>query len=81
MFDNTNTATVVDNNNKTTTSNKAKKAEPIVVHENNNGAMKLAETGIRSNNTIGAHILEEKEGWFYEWADKYDVWTDYSYTP
>ena len=44
MFDKTNTATVVDNNNKTTTSNKASKAKPIVVHENNNGAMKLAET-------------------------------------
>ena len=42
--------------------------------------MKLAETGMRSNNTIGAHIVEEKEGWFYEWADKYDVWNDYSNT-
>ena len=62
MFDNTDTATVVDNDIKTTTSNKASKAEPIVVHENNNGAMKLAETEMKSNNTLGAHIVEEKEG-------------------
>ena len=80
MFDNTNTATVVNNNNKTTTSNKVKKAEPIVVHENNNGAMKLAEAGMESNNTLGAHIVEEKEGWFYRWTDKYDMWNDDSHT-
>ena len=62
MFDNKNTATIVDNNNKTTTSNKALKAKPIVVNENNNGAMKLAEARMESNNTFGAHIMEGKEG-------------------
>ena len=62
MFVDMNTATVVDTNNKTTTNNKASEAKPIVVHENNNGAMKLAETGMESNNTLGAHIMEEKEG-------------------
>ena len=35
--------------------------------------MKLANTGLKSNNTLGARIVEEKERWFYEWADKYDV--------
>ena len=73
MFDNTNTTTIVDNDNKMTTSNKTKKAEPIIIHENNNGAMKLAETGMESNHTLGAHIVEEHEGWFYGLADKYDV--------
>ena len=43
--------------------------------------MKLANTGLKSNNTLGVHIVEEKKGWLYEWADKYDVWNDYSYTP
>ena len=80
MFDNTNTATVVKNNDKTNTSSKLKKAKPVVVHENNNGSMKLAEAGMESNNTLGAHIMEEKEGWFYGQADKYDVWNDYSHT-
>ena len=80
MFDNMNTATVVNTNNKTTTSNEASKAKPIVVHENNNSAMKLAEAGMEPNNTLGAHIMEEKEGWFYWWADKYNVWNNYSHT-
>ena len=60
MFDNANTTTVIDTNN-TTTSNKSSKAKPIVVHENNNGAMKLAEAGIEPNNNLGVHIMEKKE--------------------
>ena len=43
--------------------------------------MKLADTGLNSNNTLGAHVVEKKDGWFYEWANNYDVWNDYSYTP
>ena len=81
IFDNTNAATVVDTNNKSTTSNKASKAKPIVVHENNNGAIKLAEAGTESNNTLGAHpYYGTKKWWFYGWADKYAVWNDYSHT-
>ena len=43
--------------------------------------MKLPDTGLKSNNTLGAYIVEEKEEWFYGWADNYDVWNDYSYSP
>ena len=43
--------------------------------------MKLADTRLEPNNTLGAHIVEEKEGWFYGWTDNYGVWNDYSYTP
>ena len=64
MVGNTNTATVVENYNKATTVSKSGKAKPVVVHESNNGAMKLADTGLKSNNTLGAHVVEEKEGWF-----------------
>ena len=78
---NTDTPTVVEDNNETTTVSKLGKTKTVVVHENKNGAMKLANTRLKSNNTLGAHIVEEKEGWFYEWADKYDVWNDYSYAP
>ena len=28
--------------------------------------MKLANTGLKSNNTLGAHIVQEKEGWFMD---------------
>ena len=54
MFDNTNTATVVKNSNKTTTVSKSGKVKPVVVHERNNGAMKFADTDVKSNNTLGA---------------------------
>ena len=46
-------------------------------HDNTN----LANNGLKSNNTIGTHIVEEKEEWFYEWVDTYDEWNDYYYTP
>ena len=72
--------TVVKDNNKTTAVSKLEKWKPIVAYENNNGAMKLADTGLNSNNILDAHIVEENEGWFYKLADKYDVWNDYSYT-
>ena len=73
--------TVVKDNNETTTVSKLGKAKPVVGYENNNGNMKLAHTGLKSNNTFDAYIVEEKEGWFYKWADKYNMWNDYSYTP
>ena len=40
------------------------KSKPAVVHGNNNSAIKLADTGLKSNYTISAHIVEEKEGWY-----------------
>ena len=67
------TPTVVKDNNETTKASKLRKAKPVVVHKNNNGAMKLADTGLKSDNTLIAHIMEEKEGWFYKLADKYNV--------
>ena len=73
--------TVVKDNDKTTAVNESGNAKYIIVHENKNGAVNLANTGLKSNNTLGAHIVEEKEVSFYQWADKYDVWNDYSYTP
>ena len=65
--------TVIEGNNEMTTVNKLGKAKPVVVHENNNGAMKLADTGLKSNNILGVHVVEEMEGWFYKWSDNYDV--------
>ena len=46
-------------------------------HDNTN----LADTGLKSYNTIGAYIVEEKEGWFYRLADTYDEWNNYYHTP
>ena len=36
---------------------------------------------MKSNNTIVAYIVEEKERCFYEWADTYDEWNDYYHIP
>ena len=65
--------TVVKDNNETTAMSKLGKAKPVVVHENDNGTMKLADTELKSNNTLGAHIVEKKEGQFYKWADRYHM--------
>ena len=65
--------TMVKDNNKTTTVSKLGKTKPIVVYENNNGAMKLADTRLKSNNTLSIHVVEEKEEWFYELAANYDL--------
>ena len=56
------------------------KAKLVNVHENNHGNTNLANTELKPKNILGAYILEEKEGWFYEWADMYDVWNSYYYT-
>ena len=34
-----------------------------------------------TNIILGVHIVEETEGWFYGWADTYDEWNNYYYTP
>ena len=52
---------VFKDSNETTTVSKLGKAKPGVVHENNNGATRLADTGLKSNNTLGAHVA-----WFYK---------------
>ena len=53
--------TVVEDNSETTAVSKLGNVEPVVVHKNDNGAMKLANTGLKSNNTLGAHIVERKK--------------------
>ena len=78
---NMNAPTVVKDNNETIAANKLRKAKHVVIHKNNNGNTKLVDTGLQSNHTLGAHIVEEKEERFYGWANKYDTWNDYSYTP
>ena len=60
--DNLNTATIVDTNNKTTTSNKALKAKPIVVHENNDGAIKLAEAKMESTTPLVTILWKKRKG-------------------
>ena len=54
---------------------------PTAVDGNNNDSVERANTVLEANNSLGAHILEEKEEWFYQCADNYDVWNSGSYSP
>ena len=78
---NTNVPIVVESSNEWSAASKLGKAKPVVVHGNNHGNTKFANTGLKSNNILNAHIVEEKEGWFYGWTDTYDEWNNYYYTP
>ena len=80
MVGNTNVPAMVKSSNKLTAKSTLGKAKPVVVHKNNHGNTKLANTKLKSKNILGAHIVEEKEGWFYRWADTYDEWNNYYYT-
>ena len=81
MVGNTNDPTVMEGINKATAASKLGKGKSILVHENNHSNTKLTNIELESNNILGAQILEEKEGWFNEWADTYDEWSNYYYTP
>ena len=61
MVGNTNVPNVVESSNKGAAASKFGKAKPVVVHENNHVNMKLPYTGLKSNNILGAHIVEEKK--------------------
>ena len=81
MIGDKNFLTMVDSSNKATTGSKLGKTKPVVVHKNNHGNTELVNTELKSNNILGAHIVEEKERWFYRWADTYDECNNYYYKP
>ena len=73
--------TIAEGSNETTTESEIGKLKPVIIDENNNDGMKRANTGLEPNNILGAHVLEEKEKWLYQWTGNYDVWNNHSYTP
>ena len=81
MVGNADAPTVIEGINKAPQASKLGNAKPVVVHENNHDNTKLTDTELESNNTLGVYIVEEIEGWYYEWADTYDKWNNYYYTP
>ena len=56
-----NAPTVVKDNNETTTVSILGKTKPIVVYGNNNGAMKLADTGLKSNKPLVSTWWKKKK--------------------
>ena len=73
--------TIIEDSNKTTNENEMEDLKPTVVDENNNDSVERTNTILEPNNILGSHVLEEKEEWFYQWVDNYDVWNNDSYTP
>ena len=51
------------------------KDTPSIVHKHNGGVQWVKNESETNSN------LEEKEEWFYQWADNYDMWDNNSYTP
>ena len=81
MVVNTIVPAVVENGNKGTVASKLGKAKPVAIHDNNHGNTEFTNTGLKFNNILGAHIVKEKEGCFYGWANMYDKWNSYYYIP
>ena len=65
MIGNTIVPTMVNSSNEETAVSKLRKTKPVVVYGSNHGNTKLTDTILKSNNILGAHIVEEKEGYFY----------------
>ena len=81
MVGNTNVPTVVESGNKVTYTKQDKindldedllnlynELEDNINdanNKNNQDSTNLANNGLKSNNILGAHIVEEKDGWFY----------------
>ena len=72
--------TIVKDSNETTNGNEMGDLKPTAVDENNNDSVEHAITVLEANSILVAHVLEEKEKWFYQWADNYNVGNSDSYS-
>ena len=61
MVGNADAHTVIEGIINATVARKIEKAKPVIVNENKCGNTKLTNTELESNNTLGSHILVEKE--------------------
>ena len=75
------TPTYVEDSNKTTNINEIGDLDPTAIDDNNNNSVERATTVLEANNILSAHIMEEKEEWFYQCANYYDVWNSDSDPP
>ena len=65
--------TIVKDNNKTTNRNKIGDLDPTAVDNKDNDSVERANTVLKTNNILDAHVIEEKEEWLYQCAINYDV--------
>ena len=55
-------ATIVEDSNKTTKRNEMRNLVPTAVDKNNNNSVERANTILKANNILGAHVLKRKNG-------------------
>ena len=72
--------TIAKNSNEITDGIEMGNLKPTAVDENNNDSVEPANTILKPNNILGIRLLEEKQARYYQWADKFDVWNNDSYT-
>ena len=72
-------STIIEDNNETTNINEIGDLDPTTVNDNDNDSVERANTVLKTNNILGAHIMEEKEVWFHQYANNYDAWNSDSY--
>ena len=53
--------TIVKDDNKTTNRNEIGDLDPTAVDNNNNNSVERANTVLKTNNILGAYVMEEKE--------------------
>ena len=57
--------TIVKNNNETTNRNAIRDLDPTAVEDNDNNSVEHANTVFKTNNILGARVMEEKKELFY----------------
>ena len=73
--------TIVKDSNKTTNINEMGDLDPTAIDKNNNNSVERTNAELEANNSLGAHIPEEKDEWLYQCANNYDMWNSDSYSP
>ena len=73
--------TVVEYNNETTNKNEIGELYSTAVDNDDNNSVERANTVLKTNTILGAHVMEEKGEWFYQCTNNYDVWNIDSYPP
>ena len=65
--------TIMEDNKETTNRNESGDLDPITIDDKDNNSVERANTVLKFNNIPGAHVMEEKEEWFYQCVNNYDI--------
>ena len=66
--------TIMENSIKTTNRNETGELDPTALEDNNDDSVERANTVLKAKIILDAHVMEEKEEWFNQCVDNYNVW-------